>query len=114
MWMSVVHYTYFIWFSSKINQHGQQRTVETRRIYVIETNYRVNRNEHRTDYSSVLTLLTAVFRDSTGLLYRACVDMIDLEPRCCELVKMNKAAYGICGCEPGILQPDSWLHPDHH
>jgi hypothetical protein len=88
--------------------------VETRRIYVTETNYRVNRNERRTGYSSVLTRLTAVFRDSTGPLYRARLDMVDLEPRRCELVKMNKAAYGIGGSEPGILQPDSWVHPDHH
>ena len=66
-------------------------------------NYRVNRNERRTGYSSVLICLTAVFRDFTGLLYPACLDMTESEPRCCELVKMNKAAYGFGISEPGSL-----------
>jgi hypothetical protein len=27
--------------------------------------------------------------------------MTDFEPRCCELIKMKKAAFGIGGSEPG-------------
>jgi hypothetical protein len=75
--------------------------VETQRIYVTGMNCTVNRNECRTGYSSVLICLTAVFRDSTGLLYPTCLDMTEREPRCCELGKMNKAAYSIGISEPG-------------
>lgn len=74
--------------------------METRRIYVTENNYRFNQTERHTGYSSVLTRLTAVFRSSTALFYRECLDMTDIKPRCYELVKMNKAAYGIGGSEP--------------
>ena len=39
--------------------------------------------------------------DFCSTVYPACIDMTDGEPRCCELVKMNNAAYGIGSSEPG-------------
>jgi len=64
--MDVCSAVYFIWSSSKIN------TVRTTANGGDATDLRVltvNRNERSTGYSSVLTCLTAGFRDSTGLLY---------------------------------------------
>lgn len=63
---------YFIW-SRSMQQKGLKRTVATGRIYVTEKKCRVNQNERHTSYSPVLTCLTTVFGDSTGLFYCACL-----------------------------------------